>query len=108
MSADTQKFATPASAHPDALTDYRLTMIEKTLAVISDNLRQLASLEQKHVETRESIARAFDKLEKHDGRIRDVEMEMPTLKLTRGWIIAGVVGVFGIMGIQLFKIVLAV
>ena len=91
----------------DALTSYRLEMIEKTLASMSDSVKQLVSLEQKHIETRQAIERAFDELKDHDKRIRDVEQEMPTMKLTRGWIIGGVMGVFGIMGIQLFKLMFA-
>lgn len=100
-----QHHAPLANAQPDALIDYRLNMMEKSLASISDSLRQLASLEQKHAETREAITRAFNQLDSHNIRIREVELELPTLKMVRGWIIAGVLGVFGMLGIQLFKMV---
>lgn len=98
----------PVPVQPDALTAYRLEMIEKTLASMSDSVRQLVSLEQKHIETRQAIERAFSELKEQDTRIREVEQEMPTLKLTRGWIIAGVLGVFGVLGVQLFKMMFAV
>lgn len=97
----------PVPVQPDSLTVYRLEMIEKTLSSMSESVKQLVSLEQKHIETRQAIERAFDELKDHDNRIRDVEKEMPTMKLTRGWMISGVVGVFGIMGIQLFKLMFA-
>lgn len=100
MSADNVTIPT------DRLTDYRLTMIEKTLVSISDSLHQLASLEQKHAETRDGLGRAFTQLDNQNNRLRDVELELPTLKLVRGWIIAGVIGVFGVLGISLFKLVL--
>jgi len=94
----------PTAAGHDALTQYRLTMIEKTLEAIRDNLTQLAQLEQKHVETREALARAFKQIDMHDNRIRNIEGEMPTLKLTRGWIISGVVALVAMMGLALFKL----
>ena len=90
----------------DALTGYRLSMIEKTLSSISDSIKQLANLEQRHSETRESMARAFTQIDAQDKRIKAIEMEMPTIKLVRGWIIAGVLAVFGILGLTFVKIVL--
>lgn len=101
MSTDNE--TNPAAA-PDALTQYRLTMIEKTLQAISENLTKLASLEQKHIETREAIERAFNALEKHDTRIKSIETEMPTLQLVRGWVITGVVGILGLVGMMAFKL----
>lgn len=92
-------------AGTEALTQYRLTMIEKTLEQIADNLSKLASLEQKHLETREALERAFSTIEKHDGRLRVMETEMPTLTLVRGWIIMGVVGILGLLGVAVFKLV---
>lgn len=96
---------TTGAQPPEELTQYRLTMIEKTLQAISDNLTKLASLEQKHIETREALERAFNQLEKHDNRIGKMEIEMPTLKLIRGWVIMGVVGILGLLGVALFKLV---
>jgi hypothetical protein len=87
------------------LTQYRLGMIEKTLEAISENLQQLAQLEQKHLETREALNRAFAQIESQDSRVRKLEIEMPTLKLIRGWVITGVVGCTGLLGITLFKLV---
>lgn len=83
------------------LTSYRLDMIEKTLEAISENLSKLAALEQKHVETREALGRAFTEIGEHNKRLRDVEAEMPTLKLVRGWVITGVLGVLGLLGLAL-------
>ncbi len=96
--------ADPQQTH--ALLDYRLTMIERTMVSISESLKQLANLEQKHAETREAIGRAFAEIAEQGKRIRDMEMEMPTLKLIRGWNVAAVIGVFGLLGVQLFKIAL--
>lgn len=86
------------------LTQYRLEMIEQTLKAISDNLTKLAALEQKHIETRDAVERAFDCIATHDTRIRAIETEMPTLKLTRGWILSGLVGIVSLLGLALFKL----
>lgn len=86
-------------------------MIEKTLQAISENLERLAALEQKHLETREALNRAFDaikvtetEIKTADERVRKIELELPTLKLIRGWVIAGVVGCAGLLGVTVFKL----
>jgi hypothetical protein len=79
-------------------------MIESTLKTVSENLVTLAQLEQKHLETKESLSRAFNSMNDLNARIRDVESEMPTLKLIRGWVIAGVVGIIGLLGVTLFRL----
>lgn len=97
---------TPAAVQPsDALTQYRLGMIEKTLQAISENLERLATLEQKHLETREALNRAFDAIKGVEDRTRKMELEMPTLKMIRGWVIAGVIGCASLLGIAVFKLV---
>lgn len=95
---------TPENNEPGSLTQYRLGMIEKTLEAIRDNLTQLAQLEQKHIETREAVGRAFEQIESHDTRLRNVEQEMPTLKLVRGWVVSGVIGIVGLLGVALFRL----
>ncbi len=94
----------PEPQEPSALTQYRLGMIEKTLEAIRDNLTQLAQLEQKHIETREALGRAFEQINSHDERIRGVEQEMPTLKMIRGWVISGVLGIIGLLAVTVFKL----
>jgi len=98
------------SDEPDKLTNYRLEMIEKTLTAVNENLERLASLEAKHIETREGLGRAFDAIDRTNSRIdeqndrmRAVELEMPTLKLVRNWIITGVMAVIGILGAVMVK-----
>ncbi|MES2319998.1 MAG: hypothetical protein V4631_21160 [Pseudomonadota bacterium] len=83
--------------------NYRLTAIEKAVSTISDNMGQLILLEQKHIETRDALTRAFKELDAQDGRLRSIEDELPTLKLARGWVIAGTVGTVGVIGIALLK-----
>ena len=91
----------------DDLTSYRLQRIESTLETVSDNLRQLTQLEIKHSETREALGRAFEELASQSKRIKDMELEMPTMRLTRGWIIAGVIGVISIVGVAALRIAIS-
>lgn len=98
----------PAGHHPAPgtdLTQYRLGMIEKTLQAISENLHQLAALEQKHIETREALGRAFKSIEGQDTRLRTIEMEMPTLRLVRKWVLAGAVGMISLVLIEVLKVI---
>jgi len=82
-------------------------MIEQTLVNISESLHQLAQLEQKHLETRESLNRAFEMIAKQEERVRVIEIELPTLKMIRGWVIAGVVSCASLLGITAFKLIIA-
>lgn len=92
------------AAPSDTLTQYRLKMIEDTLKQIAENLERLAALEQKHLETRDAVGRAFASIEKVDLRVRHVELELPTLKLIRTWVIGGVLGSISLLGITLAKV----
>ncbi len=79
-------------------------MIESTLEAVRENLIKLAQLEQKHLETKESLTRAFDSMNDINARLREIENEMPTLKLVRGWVIAGFVGILTLLGVAIFKL----
>lgn len=88
----------------DTLTQYRLKMIEETLQKIADSLERLATLEAKHLETRDAVGRAFERIDSTDARLHRIELEMPTLKLVRSWVIAGIVGVVGLIGAAIVKL----
>lgn len=97
-------------SEPDVL-NLRVTNLEKvvervSLAVVSidESLKTLTRLDVKHDETRSSVARAFIFLEDHEKRIRAIEAEMPTVKLTRGWLLAGITGMIGLLGIAIAKL----
>lgn len=87
------------------LIEYRLSAIEKAVSSISDNMGKLVLLEQKHMETREALARAFKTIEALDVRVKAMEDELPTLKMTRGWVIAGTLGTISVVGIFAFKVI---
>jgi len=103
---------------------FRLTNLEKitsdmAVAVksIAESLTTLARLEVKHEETRVAIERAFAEIERNriaqevinkdiEHRSRAVESEMPTMKMTRGWMITGATSALGILCVAIIALVL--
>lgn len=88
----------------DALTQYRLDMIDKTLQAIQKTLADQQAMLQKQGDMKEALGRAFIEIKTQNDRLTTIELEMPTLKLIRGWIIAGVVGCISLLGMTLFKV----
>lgn len=98
----------------DPVMEYRLSALEGSVGEIRQavksidaSLQVLARLEQRHAETRDGLERAFEELKDHETRVRDIETEMPTTKLIRGWIITAVIGTLGIVGATAMKLVMA-
>lgn len=83
-----------------------VTEIKNAVKSIAESLRTLALLEMHHVETRDGLHRAFTEIEKIERRIRDIEINMPTLKLTSGWVIAGLLAAAGALGAGVVTIIL--
>lgn len=97
---------------PHTVLDFRVTNLEKVVERVSkavesidESLKTLTRLDVKHDETSKGLNRAFLEIDDHEKRIRNIEEEMPTTKLIRGWVIAGVVGVLGMMGVAMIKMV---
>lgn len=74
-------------------------------ASISQSLSRLVALEERHIETRDAIGRAFKHIEKIADRLLEIEKAMPGLKEARAWIISGVLAVVGMVGAGLFALV---
>lgn len=97
----------------DSVMEYRISSLEGSVNEIKSavksidaSLQVLSRLEQRHAETRDGLERAFSELSDHETRVRLIETEIPTTKLIRGWVIAGVIGGVGMMGIAMLKLVL--
>lgn len=99
-------------AHDPAVLGVRVSNLEKvvekvTVAVesIDTSLQTLARLEERHSETRNGLARAFAEISDHETRLRNIEAEMPTMKMVRGWVITGVVGILSLAGVALWSVI---
>lgn len=100
MSEDTKDFA---------LVNYRLGKLEEAVTSLVTQNAQMIAIEQRHLETREAMDRAFKAIKEHDAkhqtafqgvdtRVRTIETEMPTMRLVRGWVIAGMLAVIAASG----------
>lgn len=92
-------------ADDQTVLEYRVASLEAVVREVKDavksidiSLQTLARLEARHAETREGLERSFAELHDHETRIRNIESEMPTVKLIRNWVITGVVGGISIVG----------
>ena len=111
--------------------EQRISTIEKSVEKMADAIKELttsiaamAKLEAKQLEIQThiekssaSVARAFAAIEKsemavrnlisdHEARVRTLESEMPTTKLTRWWVLSGMVFVVTAVGAALVVLIL--
>lgn len=106
---------------PHNVLEFRVSSLEKVVGEIGQSvksidgsLQALTRLEARHAETRDGLARAFaavqrledEDLKDHENRLRVMEADMPTVRLIRGWVIAGVIGVVSLVGVAVVGIVL--
>lgn len=95
--------------------------LRESQQAISNSLERLVRLEERHVETREALARAFAATEKQgealhniklqvpnnlEPRLRELENNMPGLLELRRWVIAGVMSVVGLIGCGIIGLVI--
>ncbi|MDP3425485.1 MAG: hypothetical protein Q8S32_17225 [Burkholderiaceae bacterium] len=74
--------------------------IRSAVKSIDSSLKVLASLEARHAQTSDAVARAFAELKDHEDRLRIAEADMPTMRLVRNWVIAGVIGCTSLVGVS--------
>ena len=91
----------------------RVVFLEKAVEQVRDavksidgSLKELVRLGVAHEQTRETLSRVWLELEDHEKRLRQIEVDMPTMRLARGWVVSGVVGLVGLLGLALAKLVL--
>lgn len=81
------------------LLTYRVDQLEKAVWEIRDATRAI----EKCLQALSRVPSGFDSLE---NRVQAVEMELPTLKLVRNWVIGGVVAVASTVGAAVVALVL--
>lgn len=93
-------------------TDARVAVLERdctemksAIFDIRDSLQILARLEERHSETRDALSRAFVAIEKIELRLSKIEQHMPGLVEMRGWVIMGMLGIAGLVGVAIVGLV---
>ena len=80
--------------------------MKEAIMDIRDSLQVLVRLEERHAETREALSRAFGDIEKVENRLKNIELHMPGLVEMRGWVIMGMLGIAGLVGVALVGMVI--
>lgn len=97
----------------EKVLEFRVTNLEgmvgeirSAVKSIDGSLKTLAALEAHHSETRASVGRAFTDINDHEDRLRKVEADLPTMRLVRNWVIAGVLGCTSLVGVAVAGMVI--
>lgn len=98
-----------------------LGSLRESQQAISSSLERLVRLEERHIETREALGRAFGTIDRHtedlhsirmsvpanlETRLRTMENYMPGLLEMRRWLVAGVMSVVGLIGCGIIGLII--
>lgn len=103
----------------DTTTHFRLSAVEKQLESqtealnkIGEAINRFSLLEERHLETRGAIERAFNSISKTDhaieqlaARVAAIELHMPQLRETRNWVVTGVLAGIAMIGAAILKVI---
>jgi hypothetical protein len=81
--------------------EFRLVVKE-----IRDILEKLVRLEERHAESREALGRAFGQIEKLETDVDAIKIVIPSLVELRKWVVAGILGAVGLIGVALISLVI--
>lgn len=81
----------------------QMAKLEDTQRDMVDSLKKLVTLEERHIETREALSRAFKAIKEHDDAIKTLETRMSPLLEMRKWGVVGILGVLALVGTAAFK-----
>jgi hypothetical protein len=81
--------------------EFRLVVKE-----IRDILEKLVRLEERHAESREALGRAFGQIEKLETEVDAIKIVIPSLVELRKWVVAGILGAVGLIGVALISLVI--
>lgn len=76
--------------------------IQKSTA---ESLQKLVLLEERHIETRQALDRAFGAIKSVQVEVDAIREQMPQLLESRKWLIACFVGIVAMVGVAAFRLV---
>lgn len=104
--------------------EMRLTMLERdrdefrvSIKEISDSLKALVRLEERHAETREAVIRIWNAIRENEEsckkrsdqlerEIKSINEHMPGLKEMRKWLVTGVMGIIALVFLAILGMVI--
>lgn len=81
--------------------------LRESLDCIRGSLEVVRALEIHHTETRAALNRGETKMNDHESRVRGIEAALPVIRLTSRWVIGGVIGIFALVAMAAFRLVVA-
>jgi len=77
--------------------------IDRAVERISDSIEKISNALSHQRANADSLARSWRAVEDHEQRLRSVETDMPTLRLIRNWVVAGVLGTLTLTGLAAWR-----
>lgn len=75
------------------LVAFRLERVEDAIMRLTATTEQLARIDERLVENRASMERAFGAIKEHGQRLSTIEHQLPELRRSSGWVYAAAVAV---------------
>lgn len=83
-----------------------INRVEGKVDNIVDTLNSLVRIEERQIAINARLAEGAQTMQNHEGRIKNMEVVMPGLIEKSGWMVAGLLGVIGVVGMQILHMVL--
>lgn len=87
-----------------AATGKSIDEIKSSIVKITDALVTLVRLESEQRTHAASIANIQEDATDHDRRLKAIEVVIPVLKQTHSWVVAGVIGIVAMVGVQVYSV----
>lgn len=97
---------TSRGSSTDAI-EWRLRSLEEDRHRITEILERMVRLEEFSGNILGRLTSGARTMDDHEARVRLLEAALPVLKLTSRWVIAGVLGIFGLVAMAAFRLLFA-
>jgi hypothetical protein len=79
--------------------------IKDELKAITSGMDKIVRLEVHHENQEQALERAFGTIRGLEGRMKTLEAQEPINKMVSNWVISGVLGIIGLIGLQVVGLV---
>lgn len=80
--------------------------VEHKVDNIADTLNSLVRIEERQIAINARLAEGSQTMQDHEGRLKNIEVIVPGLIEKSGWVVKGLLGVIGAVGLQILHMVL--